>query len=104
VPLGFSAPLDDLPPVPHMACCTLENLYLLMGRELEGLEEVPPGNVLGKEAPCPISLNLHSVLRAHPTRHPDLVNSWKEMTLISVLVWLFFFLVSLDFNVPPLSN
>ncbi|XP_075414176.1 elongation factor-like GTPase 1 isoform X1 [Tenrec ecaudatus] len=47
VPLGFSAPLDDLPPVPHMANCTLENLYLLMGRELEYLEEVPPGNVLG---------------------------------------------------------
>ncbi|XP_008842672.1 elongation factor-like GTPase 1 [Nannospalax galili] len=47
VPLGFSAPLEDLPPVPHMACCTLENLYLLMGRELEELEEVPPGNVLG---------------------------------------------------------
>uniref|UniRef100_A0A8C2QFV1 Elongation factor-like 1 n=1 Tax=Cricetulus griseus TaxID=10029 RepID=A0A8C2QFV1_CRIGR len=48
VPLGFSAPLEDLPPVPHMACCTLENLYLLMGRELEDLEEVPPGNVLGE--------------------------------------------------------
>lgn len=52
VPLGFSAPLEDLPPVPHMACCTLENLYLLMGRELEDLEEVPPGNVLGKAVLC----------------------------------------------------
>ncbi|XP_025916271.1 elongation factor-like GTPase 1 isoform X1 [Apteryx rowi] len=38
---------DDLPLVPHMTCCTLENLYLLMGRELEDLEEVPAGNVLG---------------------------------------------------------
>ncbi|KAJ8271563.1 hypothetical protein COCON_G00104220 [Conger conger] len=38
---------DTLPPVPHMACCTLERLYLLMGRELEELSEVPPGNVLG---------------------------------------------------------
>ncbi|NWJ09970.1 EFL1 GTPase, partial [Crypturellus undulatus] len=38
---------DDLPLVPHMATCTLENLYLLMGRELEDLEEVPAGNVLG---------------------------------------------------------
>ncbi|XP_045680995.1 elongation factor-like GTPase 1 [Phyllostomus hastatus] len=47
VPRGFSAPLDDLPPVPHMARCTLEHLYLLMGRELQDLEEVPPGNVLG---------------------------------------------------------
>ncbi|NWQ72010.1 EFL1 GTPase, partial [Neopipo cinnamomea] len=38
---------SDLPVVPHMTCCTLENLYLLMGRELEDLEEVPAGNVLG---------------------------------------------------------
>ncbi|KAJ8340377.1 hypothetical protein SKAU_G00350100 [Synaphobranchus kaupii] len=38
---------DDIPPVPHMACCTLESLYLLMGRELEELNEVPSGNVLG---------------------------------------------------------
>uniref|UniRef100_A0A8B9FKQ6 Elongation factor-like GTPase 1 n=1 Tax=Amazona collaria TaxID=241587 RepID=A0A8B9FKQ6_9PSIT len=38
---------DDLPLVPHMTACTLENLYLLMGRELEDLEEVPAGNVLG---------------------------------------------------------
>ncbi|XP_010132057.1 PREDICTED: elongation factor Tu GTP-binding domain-containing protein 1 isoform X2 [Buceros rhinoceros silvestris] len=38
---------DELPLVPHMTCCTLENLYLLMGRELEDLEEVPAGNVLG---------------------------------------------------------
>lgn len=38
---------DNLSPMPHMACCTLENLYLLMGRELEDLEEVPSGNVLG---------------------------------------------------------
>ncbi|KAJ8398303.1 hypothetical protein AAFF_G00428730 [Aldrovandia affinis] len=46
LPEGCSA-VDDLPPVPHMACCTLESLYLLMGRELEELEEVPSGNVLG---------------------------------------------------------
>ncbi|EMP29168.1 Elongation factor Tu GTP-binding domain-containing protein 1 [Chelonia mydas] len=46
LPSGCSA-ADDLPSVPHMACCTLENLYLLMGRGLEDLEEVPSGNVLG---------------------------------------------------------
>ncbi|XP_069046569.1 elongation factor-like GTPase 1 isoform X2 [Lepisosteus oculatus] len=45
LPEGCSA-ADDLPSVPHLACCTLENLYLLMGRELEELEEVPSGNVL----------------------------------------------------------
>ncbi|XP_010189585.1 PREDICTED: elongation factor Tu GTP-binding domain-containing protein 1 isoform X2 [Mesitornis unicolor] len=43
----LSSQCDDLPSVPHMTCCTLENLYLLMGRELEDLEEVPAGNVLG---------------------------------------------------------
>ncbi|KAM8973977.1 elongation factor-like GTPase 1 isoform 2-T2 [Pelodytes ibericus] len=41
------SPADDLPTIPHMACCTLDNLYLLMGRELEELNEVPAGNVLG---------------------------------------------------------
>ncbi|XP_060797104.1 elongation factor-like GTPase 1 isoform X1 [Neoarius graeffei] len=38
---------DSMPAVPHMACCTLDRLYLLMGRELEELDEVPAGNVLG---------------------------------------------------------
>lgn len=101
VPLGFSAPLEDLPPVPHMACCTLENLYLLMGRELEGLEEVPPGNVLGigglqdfvlKSATlctspsCPpfIPLNFEAtpIVRVaiepkHPSEMPQLVKGMK---------------------------
>ena len=31
----------------HAAMFTVEDLYLLMGRELEALESVPPGNVLG---------------------------------------------------------
>ncbi|XP_077907226.1 elongation factor-like GTPase 1 isoform X5 [Ictidomys tridecemlineatus] len=101
VPLGFSAPPDDLPPVPHMACCTLENLYLLMGRELEDLEEVPPGNVLGigglqdfvlKSATlcslpsCPpfIPLNFEAtpIVRVavepkHPSEMPQLVKGMK---------------------------
>ncbi|KAH0509008.1 Elongation factor Tu GTP-binding domain-containing protein 1 [Microtus ochrogaster] len=101
VPLGFSAPLEDLPPVPHMACCTLESLYLLMGRELEDLEEVPPGNVLGigglqdfvlKSATlcslpsCPpfIPLNFEAtpIVRVaiepkHPSEMPQLVKGMK---------------------------
>ncbi|EDM08731.1 rCG24931 [Rattus norvegicus] len=101
VPQGFSAPLEDLPPVPHMACCTLENLYLLMGRELEDLEEVPPGNVLGigglqdsvlKSATlcslpsCPpfIPLNFEAtpIVRVavepkHPSEMPQLVKGMK---------------------------
>ncbi|CAO2613957.1 Elongation factor-like GTPase 1 [Lemmus lemmus] len=101
VPLGFSAPLEDLPPVPHLACCTLESLYLLMGRELEDLEEVPPGNVLGigglqdfvlKSATlcslpsCPpfIPLNFEAtpIVRVaiepkHPSEMPQLVKGMK---------------------------
>ncbi|XP_044000241.1 elongation factor-like GTPase 1 isoform X2 [Gambusia affinis] len=38
---------DCIPEVPHLSCCTVENLYLLMGRELEELEEIPAGNVMG---------------------------------------------------------
>ncbi|CAL8350683.1 unnamed protein product [Merluccius merluccius] len=38
---------DCVPAVPHLTCCTVNSLYLLMGRELEELEEVPSGNVLG---------------------------------------------------------
>nr|XP_060611193.1 elongation factor-like GTPase 1 [Anolis sagrei ordinatus] len=46
LPLGCSAS-DDLPSVPHLSCCTVEELYLLMGKELEDLQDVPSGNVLG---------------------------------------------------------
>ncbi|XP_056115098.1 elongation factor-like GTPase 1 [Rhinichthys klamathensis goyatoka] len=46
LPEGCSV-ADALPSIPHMACCTVDSLYLLMGRELEELEEVPSGNVLG---------------------------------------------------------
>uniref|UniRef100_A0A7N6BPY6 Elongation factor-like 1 n=1 Tax=Anabas testudineus TaxID=64144 RepID=A0A7N6BPY6_ANATE len=46
LPDGCSAS-DSVPEVPHLSCCSMESLYLLMGRELEELEEVPAGNVLG---------------------------------------------------------
>ncbi|KAM9366263.1 elongation factor-like GTPase 1 [Symphorus nematophorus] len=46
LPEGCSAS-DCVPEVPHLSCCSMESLYLLMGRELEELEEVPAGNVLG---------------------------------------------------------
>ncbi|KAF7642921.1 hypothetical protein LDENG_00248280, partial [Lucifuga dentata] len=45
LPAGCSA-ADPLPTLPHLSCCSMESLYLLMGRELEELEEVPAGNVL----------------------------------------------------------
>uniref|UniRef100_A0A3B4UIW6 Elongation factor-like 1 n=1 Tax=Seriola dumerili TaxID=41447 RepID=A0A3B4UIW6_SERDU len=44
--MGCSAS-DCVPEVPHLSCCSMESIYLLMGRELEELEEVPAGNVLG---------------------------------------------------------
>ncbi|XP_070829339.1 elongation factor-like GTPase 1 [Chaetodon trifascialis] len=46
LPEGCSAS-DCVPEVPHLSCCSMESLYLLMGRELEELEEVPAGNILG---------------------------------------------------------
>ncbi|XP_065105524.2 elongation factor-like GTPase 1 [Paramisgurnus dabryanus] len=46
LPEGCSV-ADELPAIPHMACCTVDRLYLLMGRELDELDEVPSGNVLG---------------------------------------------------------
>uniref|UniRef100_A0A8C5RK10 Tr-type G domain-containing protein n=1 Tax=Laticauda laticaudata TaxID=8630 RepID=A0A8C5RK10_LATLA len=73
LPLGCS-PADTLPSVPHLACCTLENLYLLMGRELEELQEVPSGNVLGKDTakspfpPHPTNLLFSSVLLCRATK------------------------------------
>uniref|UniRef100_A0A8C4DND8 Elongation factor-like 1 n=1 Tax=Dicentrarchus labrax TaxID=13489 RepID=A0A8C4DND8_DICLA len=46
LPEGCSAS-DCVPEVPYLSCCSMESLYLLMGRELEELEQVPAGNVLG---------------------------------------------------------
>ncbi|XP_034433565.1 elongation factor-like GTPase 1 isoform X1 [Hippoglossus hippoglossus] len=46
LPEGCSAS-DDVCEVPHLSCCTMESIYLLMGRDLEELEEVPAGNILG---------------------------------------------------------
>ncbi|XP_060899710.1 elongation factor-like GTPase 1 isoform X1 [Labrus mixtus] len=46
LPEGCTAS-DCVLQVPHLSCCSVGSLYLLMGRELEELEEVPAGNVLG---------------------------------------------------------
>ncbi|XP_075064001.1 elongation factor-like GTPase 1 [Mixophyes fleayi] len=91
----------DITAIPHMACCTLDNLYLLMGRELEDLDEVPAGNILGiggleefvlKSATlstspaCPpfIPLNFEAtpIVRVavepiHPSEMPQLVKGMK---------------------------
>uniref|UniRef100_A0A3Q3R5M3 Tr-type G domain-containing protein n=1 Tax=Monopterus albus TaxID=43700 RepID=A0A3Q3R5M3_MONAL len=46
LPGGCSAS-DCVVEVPHLSCCSMDRIYLLMGRELEELEEVPAGNILG---------------------------------------------------------
>nr|XP_032803410.1 elongation factor-like GTPase 1 [Petromyzon marinus] len=87
--------------VPHLACLTVDSLYLLMGRELESLDEVPAGNVLGigglenhvlKSATissclaCPPFIPLYfeavpiirvAVEPKHPSEMPLLVNGMK---------------------------
>ena len=64
-----------------------------MGRELEGLVEVPPGNVLGKAAlRARGEPRLHSVLRGRPALPAaQTCEILKEMALISFSLWLFFF-------------
>ena len=42
-----SAILEDLASDQHVTIVTVKNLYLFMGRELESLDAVPAGNVLG---------------------------------------------------------
>lgn len=95
---SFSA---DISAIPHMACCTLQNLYLLMGRELEDLDEVPAGNVLGiggledfvlksatlSTSPAcppfiPLSFEATPIVRVavepkHPSEMPQLVKGMK---------------------------
>ena len=39
--------LKDLASDQHVTIVTVKNLYLFMGRELESLDAVPAGNVLG---------------------------------------------------------
>jgi translation elongation factor EF-G len=40
--------LEDLTGDEHVTVVTVTDLYLFMGRELEALDCVPAGNVLGK--------------------------------------------------------
>ena len=39
---------DDPDVTKHMSLFEVGDLYLMMGRELENLEEVPAGNIVGK--------------------------------------------------------
>ena len=40
--------IDSLPAGCHITQVTTDDLYLLMGRELEMMDEIPAGNVLGE--------------------------------------------------------
>lgn len=39
--------VKDLPSSRHITTATVDELYMFMGRELEQLEDVPAGNVIG---------------------------------------------------------
>ena len=98
MPLGFSAPLEDLPPLPHMACRMLENLYLLMGRELEDLEEVPPGNVLDRVVLCVTSV-LCSETRPEMSPRAREISEGNDLDLILVFLFIYlFWVMSFGFN------
>ena len=59
---GFDT-FDDADVTKHMSLFEVGDLYLMMGRELENLEEVPTGNIVGK-LHCiflQIALNFHSL-------------------------------------------
>lgn len=43
-----SVTLKDLSRDQHITCINVSDLYMFMGRELEALQEVPAGNILGR--------------------------------------------------------
>ncbi|GFU33526.1 elongation factor-like GTPase 1 [Nephila pilipes] len=47
IPMSEEITVHDLHPEQHITVATIKNLYLLMGRELIELNEVPAGNVIG---------------------------------------------------------
>uniref|UniRef100_A0A671PYH1 Elongation factor like GTPase 1 n=1 Tax=Sinocyclocheilus anshuiensis TaxID=1608454 RepID=A0A671PYH1_9TELE len=76
-----------------MDCCTVDSLYLLMGRELEELDEVPSGNVLGGSSATistspacppftPLNFEATPIVRVavepkHPSEMPKLVRGMR---------------------------
>ena len=44
----FSSHMNDFVKESHVSVCTVTDLYLMMGREFDQVEEVPAGNILGK--------------------------------------------------------
>ncbi|CAG5850143.1 unnamed protein product [Menidia menidia] len=100
LPEGYSA-TDCVYDVPHLSCCSVKSLYLLMGRDLEELEEVPAGNVLGiggleefvlksatlSESPAcppltPLNFEATPIVRVaiepkHPSEMPKLVHGMR---------------------------
>lgn len=44
----FSGHMYDFVNENHVSVCTVTDLYLMMGREFDQVEEVPAGNILGK--------------------------------------------------------
>ena len=74
-----------------------------MGRELEDLEEVPPGNVLGRVVLC-----VTSVLRCETwpdmSPEPREISEGNDLDLILFFFIYLFWVVSFGFNLVHFSN
>uniref|UniRef100_A0A8C2YVW1 Elongation factor-like 1 n=1 Tax=Cyclopterus lumpus TaxID=8103 RepID=A0A8C2YVW1_CYCLU len=71
--------------VPHLSCCTMESLYLLMGRELEELEEVPVGNVLGIGG-LEVSVLKSATLSTSPACPPFIPLNFEATPIVRVAI------------------
>lgn len=113
VPIDDKMTLKDLHSDQHITMAKTESLYLLMGKELEDLDEVPAGNVLGiggleehvlKSATlsstiaCPRFIDLHSstvpIMRVaveplHPREMPVLVQGMRLLNQADPCVQVF---------------
>ncbi|GIY80668.1 elongation factor-like GTPase 1 [Caerostris darwini] len=113
IPLSEDITVHDLNPEQHITLATVKNLYLLMGKELIELDEVPAGNVIGigglqdhvlKSATlsttiaCPSFIDLHSttvpIVRvalepSHPREMPLLVKGLRLLNQADPCVQVF---------------
>uniref|UniRef100_A0A8C2WDW8 Elongation factor-like 1 n=1 Tax=Cyclopterus lumpus TaxID=8103 RepID=A0A8C2WDW8_CYCLU len=88
--LSMVNPGNGMPPscpciVPHLSCCTMESLYLLMGRELEELEEVPVGNVLGIGG-LEVSVLKSATLSTSPACPPFIPLNFEATPIVRVAI------------------
>ncbi|XP_068457676.1 elongation factor-like GTPase 1 [Clinocottus analis] len=76
---------DCVVEVPHLSCCSMENLYLLMGRELEELEKVSVGNVLGIGG-LELSVLKSATVSSSPACPPFIPLSFEATPIVRVAI------------------